>query len=416
MALHPVQELNFAQIEFIKQLTKQTLLKRAMRAYPKTKQTDWIIRETIFGDTPLGDAFIDVEVATAVATNQIEHGQDAADLTADDLSNTVQAGETIDDVTFVGFYGLADLAPEAGELTGSETWHPPIGSLSAVRLVRGTNTLEHWGTEHLYAYPFASGIAERPVIFEQKDNVQIQMCFSEATEDKQIAVRGFTCEKNTRKITLDQTTWSNISSGGQYRWNGINNFIAGGIHPAYEISQADLQTIKNQVTNTLINMAIDDNVARSAKDLRVREVIFGDGAAATDKYDINSATAQVSGQENWAQDAGDKTTRTLSNTIDSAFTIPDQKYIGIYGFFDLTPTPDLISMGFSNGSGYKDFWHVEHCYVGDVTTPAMGISRRPVYFKQNETMKWYLANKDGTLDTNTGLRALIVEKAGEVIA
>jgi len=154
----------------------------------------------------------------------------------------------------------------------------------------------------------------------------------------------------------------------------------------------------------------------SEGDLIVRELVIGDEANAADFVDLNVRTAVATGQQEWAQDANDLTDRTLSSVLASGETVPDEKVIGVYGFIDLTPNPDLVMLRFKKGSEVKDIWQVEHCYgkepYGGINVDENG-NLKLIVWQPNDPIDWEMCFKDGSVDKYVRLFALIAEKVGE---
>ena len=403
MPIHPVQELTIAQIQNIKDATKQELLRKAMASYRGTSPKDWIIRELVLGDPTVTD-FHDLNYKTAAAAGIPQYVIDAADLTADDLSSILAAGEKVPDETYIGFYGCFDLAAEAGELTGAADMPPNTGAGVSIELIRGGSVLDFYQIEKLYGYPSVMGISDRPAIFEKKEKIDIKVCMTESTEDKSFGFRAYLCERKGENISPHFDP---------------SNPLAGGIDPVQELTAEQISAVIQSVENHLYQMVVNAALARNIHDAReeyvVRELVAGDESDATDFVDLDqSATPQTVGQQNWAQDATVFTAGDLKNVIASGEEVPDQKFIGIYGLTDKSSNPKTIGLDFSDGAGRKDFWQPEHLYAYRGSAP-MGITQRPIYFDQNTQVKVGINVKEA-VDQFVVLRAYICEKWGETIS
>jgi len=425
--LHPVMELSREQMNFIKQNAKREALKRAMKTYKASKETDWVFREIVGGNgTSLGDGFFDLEMKTAQLANMQFWAQDAADITAQTLSDVATANYELGNKRFYAIYGIFDLSPEAGAIAGvgPATHYPQTGSCIANRLLRGTEVLAHWGTEHMYNYDLASMMAENPVIYEQKNKFSWKMVFSEGAEDKFCGLRGYVCEEDGDHFAIDKDIWKIISKDNAYgkhfvREDGeiefMPGYISGGIDPVWELTPEETQRRKDITRIKVIEKAIAQNIVSDPSELRFREIIFGDGGGSpTYTVDLNSDTPQIASQVNFAQDAADLTAVNLSSVLDSAAAIPENKVLGIYGFEDLTPNPDLFAMSFHAGqAGLKNYWHVEHCYLRYPYGSGVGITDSPLVYGAKERIDWKLAFKSNLVDRNVALRGIVGELPGD---
>lgn len=401
--IHPVQELSLQQIQAIKDATKQKLLQTAMAQYRGSGPQDWIFRELVLGDSTVTD-FYDLDYKTAATAGIPQCVIDAGDLTADDLSSILAATEKIPDETYIGIYGCFDLAVEAGELTGAADTPPSIGSAVSLEFIRGGSVLDFWQIEKLYAYPDVVGMTDRPVIYEKTEKIDIKACFTEDTEDKSFGLRAYLCERRGETIAPFYNPGCPLS---------------GGIDPVQELTIEQINRVKQTVENQLFQMVAEAGLVSNALQAReeyvIRELVAGDSSDATDFVDLDqSATAQTTGQQNWAQDSTVFTAGDLINVIASGQTVPDQKFIGIYGMFDKSANPKTIGLDFSDGAGRKDFWQPEHIYAYHGSAP-MGITQRPIFFSQNTPIKVGV-NVKTAIDQFVGLRALICEKWGSTLS
>lgn len=145
----------------------------------------------------------------------------------------------------------------------------------------------------------------------------------------------------------------------------------------------------------------------------VRELVVGDEANAADFVDLDVRTEVTTGQQFWGQDANDLTDNTLSSILASGEKVPDGKFIGFFGFVDLTPNPDLVAIRFKRGADILDFWHVEHCYA--YPDKKGGMIKGVIIYDQNDPIDIEMEFKDGSVDKYVVLLAYIAERYGETI-
>lgn len=175
---------------------------------------------------------------------------------------------------------------------------------------------------------------------------------------------------------------------------------------------------------TVKELMVKEGIVDSYDKVAVRELMIGDESNAADFVDLNVKTAVVTGQEGWGQDANDLTNYTFSSILATGEKVPDNKVIVFFGFTDLTSNPDLIAIRFRRGSDILDVWEVEHCYksseeVGGMTftTDAAGnLVPYCVSYVQNDPIDIQMVFKDGSVDKQVVLLALIGERYGENIS
>jgi len=172
----------------------------------------------------------------------------------------------------------------------------------------------------------------------------------------------------------------------------------------------------------LVEAMLKEGIVRNRNDIAIRELVIGDETNATDFVDLDVKTAQTSGMEFWAEDSADITAGDLSAILTAGEKVPDNKCIAIFGFFDLTPNPDLTGIRLKRGSDVLDFWEVEHCYVGDepggmcfTYEPGTGLVPYAVIYVQNDPISIEM-NFKTSADKFVGLYALIAERYGEQIS
>jgi len=406
MPIHHVEDIPKSFIRNVKETTKRSLLEHAMKDHHGTQPSDWVFRELVLGDSAVTD-FYDLDYKTAALGGHPQFVIDAADLTADDLSSFLAAGETVPNKTYIGIYGFMDLAVEAGELTGTATTPPPNGAVVSMEFKRGGSVLDFWQIEHLYSYPYVVGITDRPIIYEQDEKIDWKLCATEATEDKSVGVRAYVCEPYGQHISPD----IDVLRANPY---------VGGIDPIQELTLEEIAGIEKKVQNELFRRIAKSGNAENINDARkkyvIRELVVGDESDATDFVDLDfSATAQTVGQQNWAEDSTALTGGDLKNVFATGEKVPDNKFIGIFGLFDKTPNPDLIGASLKDGAGRKEFWQPEHLYAYPTTGTVIGYTHRPVFFDENVPIEFHM-NVKTAKDEFVGLRAYIAERWGEIIS
>ena len=180
----------------------------------------------------------------------------------------------------------------------------------------------------------------------------------------------------------------------------------------------------------IIENMLRQGIVDSPDKVAIRELVVGDQSNAADFTDLDVRTAQTTGMQFWAEDAADLTANTLSSVLAAGEKVPDNKVVGIYGFFDLTPGgSDLTSIRLKRGSDVLDFWQVEHCYayteeIGGMTfrvTDFNPVSRSYEYkpyaviYGQNDSIDIEMCFKTAS-DKFVGLFALIGERYGDTIS
>ena len=391
MVLYPVQELDRKFIQRIKDATKLKLLEKATNGWKKSPG-DFVIREVIFGDSTVTDVY-DIEPKTAVTAGIPQWAFDAADLTADDLSSVVKAGEELDDGVWIGFYGYYDLSCEGSELTGAADTPVSSGPITAVEFVRGSSTLDFWKTEHLYGYNEAVGITDTPVIFEENEKIDIKICSTEATEDKFAGLRGYICEPYGRNIapTLkpELRAMYNVDSVAQLGLEQQKEVvIRGGVDPVQELTPEQISRLYRKVKTTLYRMAVSEGKVSSIREAKekyiIREFVAGDSSDATDFVDADQVAAVTTGEQNWIQAGSSFTAGDLGNVFASGQKVADNKFVAIIGFADTTPNSSLLEIAPADSSGNLDLWHVQHCYA--YRDQVRGYTMRPTYWTQNSPL------------------------------
>jgi len=412
----PVEQLTNRQLWDYEMEVKRKLLEQAKKTQTGTTDRDWIIREGVWGRA--GTDVTDFTMRTAqIAAGDQHYAQDQADITVDALSSVLATGSTIEDNTFVAFWGLGDLSPEGGNLTGAADISPPVGSLIGVSFHRGGSRLSHWNTQDMYTQDTPMLVAEEPIIYEQNEKIDLKMEFSEAAEDKFIIFRVFVCERHSEEFAPDKDMWAFVSKF-QQNLNAAfpgTAFLPGGTKAFDEWPLEYLQVYRTTIKQQLIEMAILGKIATSQDELVFREVKAGDQGGEVDWTDLNTdvGTAQFADQQYWAQDTTSYTAGDLSNVLIAAETVPDSKAIAVFGFYDRSTSPNATLLSCETGGGKKFLTEIEHCYL----SPAVpqGFFLFPVFYRQNEKIDIKLSVKVAK-DTFIGFHTMIVEKWGDIVS
>lgn len=404
MPVFSASEMPFSKMRAIKKKALQYGLQKVKQYDPSTK---WIAREVFPGDDDATD-FNDLEWATAQSsTDFVGWIQDASDLTADDLSSVFVNGETLDEDQMIVWYGTFDLSPQLGELTRSNDGESPgRGPLTGIRFTRGSSDLEYWGTEHLYTNKNVVGFSDRVVQYLEEQPIDIQMNFSEATEDKYIGLRGYLFEKAGKHVSPVEWSGGRFMQPEPWQW---------GVDPVQELTTEEIWNKKQMAAHNLKQKLMSMGVAQNPEDIVVREAVFGDETNATDFVDFDYNTASTTGQQSQVIDAGDLTQDQFSSVLATGESVDDNKAIAVLGFWDKDPNPSLMRLRFDDGSSTRAVYEVEHCY-GYRDEYVEGYFSRPVYYEEREQFDPQFAFHDAGVDHNTGLYTLIAERWGETVS
>lgn len=404
MPVYSHTRMPYNKIRAIKKRTLQLGLRKAKSLDPSG---NWLAREIFPGDDDATD-FNDFDWATAQSsTDFVGWMQDAADLTADDLSSVFTTGETVNDDTFLIIYGLFDMVPFLREDAGANTGEMPgRGTLSAIQFVRGASDIDFWGTEHLYASNDVLGYTDRVIMYEPQEDIDLKMNFTDADSDKFIGLRGYIFEKTGEHMTPKEWSGGKYINPEPWEW---------GVDPIQELTRQDIWQKKRQVAHNLVQKLLARDVISKADDAVVREVVIGDEDNATDFVDLDYKNAVTSGQESQAIDSASLTQDQFSDILASGETVDDNKTIGFYGFSDKDTCPSLTRIRFADGSANLAVYEVEHCYPY-INSGVTGIFRRGVYYEEKDQIKIQTAFRDADIDHNVMFHGLVAERWGHNIS
>lgn len=407
----PMFSVSSMPFDRMRQIKKQTLQHGMREAKEMDRSSNWIAREVFPGDNSSSD-FNDLDYATVPdkGSDFIGWVQDASDLTADELSSIFTNGEEVNENQLILWYGMFDGSPQFAEQSGDNTGEiPGYGPLDGIRFIRGSSDIEYWGTEHLYTSSSCIGFTDRIVKYLQQQNIDIQMNFTNSATNKFVGLRGYIFEKEGERMS---TGWEDAWKGGRYiqpeSWQW-------GVDPIQELTHKELWDKKKMIAHNLKQKLIDQGVANSPEDLVVREAVFGDKTNATDFVDFDYGTAAISGQENQLIANEDLTADQFSSILATGEQVPDNKAIGIYGFWDKDSNPSLRGIRFRDGSSDRTVYEPEHCYAYR-DSYVEGVFQRPTYYAEKETFDPQVRFTDASVDHNVGFHVLLAERWSDTIS
>lgn len=377
MVMFHSEERTVEDVMALKQEIKNELVRRAVEQGGGSAD-QYVIRETVAGDKDGSPAdFVDLDIVTPVASNCQYWGLDETDQgTAGDLTAWLTS-QTVDDNTWMSFFGFFDNAPRSRAPITDVFINSPMNDLSRLSFTRGGGTTGVWEVEQVYCYNSSgvTGFNDEPVFFDQNQTPQIKTCtnYEGTAVDKPFGLRNYLVE---RRGTINPVDHMGKSVGGSL----------GGIEPVQELSRAKVEAIKTMVRSNLVAMAVKDRVISSEEEAIIMEPLVG-GEAATDDTDMYFEDTYVAGHQMYAVDDDELTADTLSNVIDTSANykkLADNVYMGIYGVADNSAFPTMNALRFKISDSVLDFWHVQHGYA----YPQMNMmTDRPLYFSQNDPLK-----------------------------
>jgi len=203
------------------------------------------------------------------------------------------------------------------------------------------------------------------------------------------------------------------------------------ITPVQEMTKTQLQIIKQATARKVLSLAKQAYPGTTDKDWVLREAIFGDESDAPTTADFDQTTAVATKQMFWGQSATDQTAGNLSSVITAGEKVNKGQFLGIFGFFDLSPVPQLLTgsgfttagsmpsdsncsmMKFKRGGSDLVIYQTEHCYAYE---EVMGIFDEPLIYVENEKIQWQTCFGDGTEAKYLGLRTIMCERDGDVFS
>lgn len=183
----PLGAIPFEKFQEIRLTVYTTLVNEAAKVL-KADPKNIVVRDIVVGDSTNAADWVDLSVKTAIVAGQQFWGQSASDLTSNQLSSILAAGERIDDNKLVAFFGWVDLTPNP--------------DLVKIRFKKGQEIKAVWYAEHVYAWKeVVGGVAQQFIIYYPKDPIDIQMEFKDGSTNKYVALFGFIAELAGEQIS-----------------------------------------------------------------------------------------------------------------------------------------------------------------------------------------------------------------------
>jgi len=179
----PVQELTAQEMWQKKKMVSHNLVQKLLDEGVANNPEQIVVREVIVGDETNVANFVDLNTKTAAVSGQTNWMLDAADLTTDQFSSVLASGEQVDDNKAIGFYGFWD--------------KDATPSLTRLAFKDGSATRAVFEVEHCYAYrngPVA-GLFQRPIYYEEKEKIDLQFAFRDASVDHNTGLYGLVAER-----------------------------------------------------------------------------------------------------------------------------------------------------------------------------------------------------------------------------
>jgi len=404
MPIYPSADMPFKTMRDIKKKAIRYGLQRVKRLDPSS---DWIAREIHPGGVD-ADGFHDLTLATPVLADTIASWQiDEDAMTADAYSQILASeNEEIGSNQMIVLYGTFDLDPNAGE------------EVNFLKFRRGSSDLDVWGLEHMYGHRAdddnqdVMAFTDRIMQYLEEQNVSIEAHVQDATADKLFGLRGFMFEKRGERMSPRDWDKAKYIAPGPTDW---------GVDPYPEITVDELWKRKREVAHNLRQKLIDTGVVRNPEDVVVRELIIGGEDAGDvdlayeEDVPINQNDDQV-GQGYDTDAAGANiTAHEFGNLLGTGGRrIPNNKAIGIYGFWDAGAVRDLTGIRFRDGSSKLQVFQPEHCYAYQ-NQMIQGFFARPVYYEEKEVAKIEVRHRVAG-DKYVGFHGLIAERWGDTVS
>lgn len=132
--------------------------------------------------------------------------------------------------------------------------------------------------------------------------------------------------------------------------------------PWAELTSPERRAWRVKALKALMNAGVK-KLDKPAGQLCIRDLIVGDEDAGdltnlpVDIQDAPAGTEQRASIRGWAQDESDVTAETLDLIYDD--TVHEGQVVGIIGFCDLTPNPDMHYMMMKDGKTIKAFFNTQ---------------------------------------------------------
>jgi hypothetical protein len=160
----------------------------------------------------------------------------------------------------------------------------------------------------------------------------------------------------------------------------------------------------------------------------VRDLIIGAPSCTTDWVDLEYLTAATANKKKQIIDATSITAYTFSSVLAAGETVPDNKMIAFFGFWDQTVLAngvDLDAIRFKRGADVLDIWKVDDMYPEGIAGAGFvgcqhvrGIVSSPndiIVYNQNDPVTIEM-RFDTAADKTVGLYGVIAERWGTYIS
>lgn len=190
------------------------------------------------------------------------------------------------------------------------------------------------------------------------------------------------------------------------------------IYPKSDLTIKRIHDIKDTTKRALLEKATN-GWKKPVTDFVLREVVWGE-TACTDVYDMIPADRVGSaGIPAWGFDSSDLVINNLKSVVEAGSTVDDNKWIGIYGWFDVTPEEGLAATSeiagnatavqFKRGSSVLDLWKLSHLYAHD---EVVGFTDTPIIWEENESYDVLINVTEDADLWGCGLRGYVCESVG----
>jgi len=160
----------------------------------------------------------------------------------------------------------------------------------------------------------------------------------------------------------------------------------------------------------------------------VRDLLIGAPSCTTDWVDLEYLTAATANSKKQVIDSTSITAYTFSSVLASGETVPDNKMIAFFGFYDQTTLAngvDLDAIRFKRGADVLDIWNVADMYPEGIRGAGFvgahhvrGVVASPqdiIVYNQNDPVTIEM-RFDTAADKTVGLYGLIAERWGTHIS
>lgn len=195
------------------------------------------------------------------------------------------------------------------------------------------------------------------------------------------------------------------------------------LHPRNELSYADVNSLKKYAKAVALHRAVTQGKGDPSEYI-VREIVPGDTGSPADFCDLDMVNPVAANCQYWTLAAGDQTTDTYDNWLESQ-TVADGQWMVFTGYFDLCPQMNVIAdavggaplnthsrVQFLRGGSPISVWETQQLYAQQ--DAVVGFTDEPVFFDQNITPQIKNVVNEATISKPIGLRGYLVEKRGTI--